>query len=80
MTKLDFVLKSWRPYGWICFVGLCLYWKSSHFNLTYFDDQVWVKDLLWYIGNPHNIWNIFKEHDIVSAVYYRPIIFFKFYD
>ena len=55
-----------------------LYSSSLKFGLTYLDDNVWVLDYHWYLLNISHWRQIFVQHDMVSGVFYRPLINLSF--
>ncbi len=59
-------------------VGGFLYFKTLFFGLTYLDDNVWLLDYHWYLKDLSNISNIFRQADLISKVFYRPILSLSF--
>ena len=74
--------RSWlQPvycYGIIVAVGFILYVKTLCFKLTYLDDNVWLLDYYWYLKNLSNFPQLFLQPDLISGVFYRPILNFSF--
>lgn len=70
--------QSFSPYVWIVFTGFLLYFKTLFFDLTYFDDNVWILDYQWYLNNVANIPQFFSQPDLVSDVFYRPLLSVSF--
>lgn len=70
--------KSFSPYFWIILTGFLLYFKTLFFDLTYFDDNVWILDYQWYLNNVSNIPQFFSQPDLVSDVFYRPLLSVSF--
>ena len=71
-------LKSWRPYLWIVLAGFLLYFKTLFYDLTYLDDNVWVLDYQWFLKNFSNSLQVFRRPDIVSGLFYRPLLNLSF--
>ncbi|MBF0522819.1 MAG: tetratricopeptide repeat protein [Candidatus Omnitrophica bacterium] len=70
--------KSWFPYAALALLGFLLYCKSLFFNLTYLDDNVWILDYQWYLKDVHNLFRAFITPDLVSYVFYRPVLNLSF--
>jgi len=62
----------------IIFIGFLLYFKILFYELTYLDDNVWVLDYHWYLKELSNILKVFLQPDLVTKVFYRPIIYLSF--
>ncbi|MCK5214066.1 MAG: tetratricopeptide repeat protein [Candidatus Omnitrophica bacterium] len=71
-------IKSWRPFLWIAFVGILLYSKTLFFDLTFLDDNVWIQDYGWYLKNAGHIKEVFVRPDLISKVFYRPMVSLSF--
>ncbi len=56
-----------------------LYLRSIGFELTFLDDNVWLKDYIWYLKDHKNLFKVFAKPDILfGGLFYRPMIYFTF--
>jgi len=76
MTREFF--KPFIFYFGIIVVGFILYFKTLFFALTYLDDNVWILDYHWYLKDFSTAFKVFVQPDLVTAVFYRPIIYLSF--
>ncbi len=59
--------------------GAVLYAHSLGFDLTFLDDNVWLKDYHWYLQNSSDVAGIFLKPDVLfSGLFYRPMIYLSF--
>jgi len=70
--------QSWCLYLWIVAAGIALYFRTLFFELTYLDDNVWILDYHWYLKDFSNVLKIFLQPDLVTAIFYRPLIYLSF--
>jgi len=66
--------------GFFLFFVFCflLYQKILSFELTYLDDNVWILDYQWYLSNINNLPQFFIQPDLISSVFYRPLLSLSF--
>ena len=70
---------EWFSYFLLILIGAGLYLKSLNFQLTYLDDNVWLKDYLWYLKDAKNIWASFVQQNVLfGGLFYRPLIYTSF--
>ncbi len=62
----------------IVVIGFLIYKKSLFFQVTYLDDNVWLLDYGWYLKNPSNIPHLFAQPDLITGIFYRPILNLSF--
>ena len=65
-------------YGALISIGFILYFPSLFYDLTFLDDNVWLLDLHWYLKDFSHSLDLFRRHDLVSGIFYRPIIALSF--
>ncbi len=65
-------------YGVITLIGFVLYFPSLFFELTFLDDHVWILDLHWYLKDFSHALDLFHRQDLVSEIFYRPMIGLSF--
>ncbi|MBF0385000.1 MAG: tetratricopeptide repeat protein [Candidatus Omnitrophica bacterium] len=51
-----------------------LYFKTIFFGLSYFDDNVWIIDYQWFLKDIRNIFAVFSTRDLISQVFFRPLL------
>ncbi|MDP8264948.1 MAG: hypothetical protein P9M12_05675 [Candidatus Aceula lacicola] len=71
-------LSSWHPYGWIVFVVFLLFFKTLFFDLTHFDDEVWLIRYHWFLKDWSRALEAFFRPDFVTDFLYRPILTLSF--
>ncbi len=80
----DFILpQSVRRKNISCYVLFfacvaVLYGRAVFFDITYYDDRLWVKDLFPQLVNGIHWWEFFFKPDLVSEYYYRPLLNLSF--
>lgn len=74
------ILRSWLPYVWIALAVLLLYCPTLFFDLTYFDDDVFVKTNYNFNREIANLEEAFKTTVFVThpSEYYRPLLTVSF--
>ena len=75
--KLSFLLAALAALA-IVLVGALLYAPSLAYQLTFLDDNAWINDYHWYLKNPSNISVIFTQPDLITGIFYRPILNLSF--
>src|SRR3989338_4111701 len=65
-------------YGVITLIGFVLYVPSLFFELTFLDDHVWILDRHWYLKDFSHLLDLFRQPDLVSEIFYRPMIALSF--
>lgn len=66
------------PYGVITLIGFLLYFPSLFYELTFLDDHVWILDRNWYLKDFSHLIDLFRRPDLVSEIFYRPMIALSF--
>lgn len=70
---------DWLACAAIFLAGFILYYKSLFYDLTYLDDNVWLKDYSWYLKDRSNLFKVFAKPDVLfGGLFYRPMIYFSF--
>lgn len=60
-------------------VGVLVYAQSLSFDLSYLDDNVWLKDYRWYLKNTTDLGAVFFQPDVLfNGLFYRPMIYLSF--
>ena len=79
---IDKFTEGRKPYIWIVFIGLLVYFWTIFFTFSYFDDKTLILDNLFYLKNLGNIFNAFSQEVFhvlhTSAAYYRPVLTISF--
>ncbi|MBP9853426.1 MAG: tetratricopeptide repeat protein [Candidatus Omnitrophica bacterium] len=55
-----------------------MYVHTLKFQLTYLDDNVWFLDAHSYLKDISNLWTVFLRPDLLTGLFYRPLIYFSF--
>ncbi len=76
--KSHSVLARFAFIGLFLLLGVLLFWQSLFFDLTLLDDQVWIFDKHWLLKDFTKMKDIFLNPDLVSAVFYRPVLSLSF--
>ena len=66
-------------YGILLLAGLLLYSGTLWYGLTYFDDNVWVQNVAWRIDNWSEALAVFTRRDVISHIYFRPLLNLSFF-
>ncbi len=74
------MLKKYRPYLLIVFIGVLLYAWTAFFDFSYFDDQALLIENSVIIGDVSNIGRLFVDDAFFSKqnFYYRPLLNLSF--
>ena len=72
------MIKNIFVYGALISVGFVLYFPSLFYDLTFLDDNVWLLDLHWYFKDFSHSLDLFRRPDLVSNIFYRPMIGLSF--
>jgi hypothetical protein len=67
------------PFGAVILAGVLLYAGTLWYGLTYFDDNVWVYNVAWRTDSLKEIWAIFTRRDVISYVFFRPLLNLSFF-
>ncbi len=65
-------------FGLFLLLGVLLFWQSLFFDLTLLDDQVWILDKHWILKDLTKMKDVLFNPDLVSAVFYRPVLSLSF--
>ncbi len=65
-------------YALIAVIGFLLYAKTLFYGFTYLDDNVWLQDYGWLLKHASNAAALFTNPDLVSGVFYRPLLSLSF--
>lgn len=71
-------LSRFFPFGLIFILVTLLYIKTLPYQLTYFDDHAWLKDYHWYLKNFENSREFFHQQDLITGIFYRPVLNLSF--
>ena len=75
----DWLKKPWLPWVVYSIGAFLLYGCSLFFELTYLDDNVWLKDYRWYLKDIGRVFQVFRENDVLfGQLFYRPMIYVSF--
>ncbi len=74
-TKIN--LKSVIPYLTILIVGILLYARTLNYELVFLDDNRLLVDLKWFFQDFSNSLKVFTQPDLLSKLFYRPLVFFS---
>jgi len=67
-------LKIISPFFLFFLTVFVLYFKTLFYELTYLDDNVWILDYQWYLKDLSNFPQLFTRPDLVTDIFYRPVL------
>lgn len=70
--------RGWIGYGLLALAVFVVYSPVLFFDLTYLDDNVWLLDYQWYVKDPANLYKVFIEPDLISRLFFRPLLNISF--
>ncbi|MCA9400210.1 MAG: tetratricopeptide repeat protein [Candidatus Omnitrophica bacterium] len=67
-------------YNYLIFIaaGVALYFQSLFYDLTFLDDNLWVHEYYWYLKDIGNIPKILTSPDLITPIFYRPLLNLSF--
>ncbi len=77
LNKLVHFLTSF-PLSIVIFLGTIVYAQTLFFDLTYLDDNALLLDRNWLLKDFLNLPRLFFEPDLLSEVFYRPVLGLSF--
>lgn len=66
------------PYIGLALGGMLLYLPTLFYELTYLDDNVWILDYQWFLKDARNLGTVFLQPDLLSPLFYRPLLSISF--
>lgn len=60
-------------------IALIIYGKTLFFGFVYLDDNVWILDYQWYLKDMSNAIDLLSQPDLISKVFFRPILNLSFF-